>query len=241
MDNDVIVKFNRVNYELDGSKILNDINGSIYKGYITSIIGPSGAGKSTLLSFINLLKSPSNGDISINNKHIDTYNPIELRKKVQLVSQEATMIEGSVKDNLELPLKLQNKNMTDEEVVKFLTSVDLPASFLNKSSKSLSGGEKQKLSLARALVNRPEVILLDEVTSALDRNSKNAIEQLLLKIKAEYQVSMIWITHDIDQAMRMSDYIWVMIDGEVAEIGTADEINHSTNQNVRRFIGEKRI
>ncbi|MBM6629987.1 phosphate ABC transporter ATP-binding protein [Mammaliicoccus vitulinus] len=241
MESDVAVQFKNVEYEINNSKILKEINGVFIQGKLTSIIGPSGAGKSTLLTLINLLKSATKGEILVGGKTIDSYDPMELRRKVQLVSQEATMIKGTVKDNLELPLILQNKNMTDEEAEQYLENVDLSTSFLNKNSKELSGGEKQKLSLARALVNKPSVILLDEVTSALDRNSKQAIELLLQKIKREHNVTMIWITHDINQALRMSDYVWVMKNGEVVETNTVEEIENSKNTDVKSVIGEKSI
>ncbi|GGI02328.1 MULTISPECIES: ABC transporter ATP-binding protein [Mammaliicoccus] len=241
MESDVAVQFKNVEYEINNSKILKEINGAFIQGKLTSIIGPSGAGKSTLLTLINLLKSATKGEIVISGKTIDSYDPMELRRKVQLVSQEATMIKGTVKDNLELPLILQNKNMTDEEAEQYLENVDLSTSFLNKNSKELSGGEKQKLSLARALVNKPSIILLDEVTSALDRNSKQAIELLLQKIKREHNVTMIWITHDINQALRMSDYVWVMKNGEVVETNTVEEIENSKNTDVKSVIGEKSI
>ncbi|PTI71749.1 ABC transporter ATP-binding protein [Mammaliicoccus vitulinus] len=241
MESDVAVQFKNVEYEINNSKILKEINGVFIQGKLTSIIGPSGAGKSTLLTLINLLKSATKGEILISGKTIDSYDPMELRRKVQLVSQEATMIKGTVKDNLELPLILQNKNMTDEEAEYYLKNVNLSTSFLNKNSKELSGGEKQKLSLARALVNKPSIILLDEVTSALDRNSKQAIELLLQKIKREHNVTMIWITHDINQALRMSDYVWVMKNGEVVETNTVEEIENSKNTDVKIVIGEKSI
>ncbi|WP_416350284.1 ATP-binding cassette domain-containing protein [Mammaliicoccus lentus] len=239
MSEQVDVEFKNIGYEIEGSTILNKVNGKIYQGKITTIIGPSGAGKSTLLSFINSLNSPTEGDIFIDGHLINEYEAIKLRRKVQLVSQEATMINGTVKDNLELPLTLQNRTMTDKEAEGFLKDVDLPISFLNKNSKELSGGEKQKLSLARSLVTKPSVMLLDEVTSALDRSSVEAIESLLTLINKKHDVTMIWITHDVNQAIRMSDYIWVMMNGEVVETGTSEEIRHTTNKKVKKFIGAK--
>lgn len=239
MTENIEVEFKDVEFKTDNNLILNKINGKIYKGKITTIIGPSGAGKSTFLSLINALRSPTSGEILIDGKEIDTYDPIELRRKVQLVSQEATMIKGSVKDNLELPLALQNKQLTDDDAEKYLENVNLPISFLNKNSKELSGGEKQKLSLARSLVNKPSIMLLDEVTSALDRKSKDAIEELLIQIKDKHDVTMIWITHDINQAMRLSDYVWVMMGGKLVEAGTSEDIKHSKNDDVKNFIGDK--
>lgn len=129
LESSVAVQFKNVEYEIERSLILKGVTGAIYKGKITSIIGPSGAGKSTLLSLINLLKSSTSGEIFIDQQSIETYNPMELRRKVQLVSQEATMIKGTVKDNLELPLILQNKKMTDEEAKYYLKIVDLPETF----------------------------------------------------------------------------------------------------------------
>lgn len=238
MDDKEIVRLSNISYEKDGNTILKNISGTFFEKKITVIVGPSGSGKSTLLSLINGLKSHTAGEIMIGDKNIDSFNPIALRRDIQLVSQNATMINGSVKENLSLPLSLQNETMSDEEAKSFLEDVNLPTTFLNKDSRDLSGGEKQKLSLARALVSQPKIMLLDEVTSALDTHSKKAIESLLVKINQKHSVTMIWVTHDINQALSISDYVWLMMDGHIVESTETKNIKQSSNQYVKRFLGE---
>lgn len=230
------IEFKNVSYSIDNIKILKNITGSIPKGKITTLVGPSGSGKTSLLKLCNGLASPTGGDIFINDKAIDSYDPIELRRLVGIALQNAPMIKGSVFENLSLPIKLQGEELSEEEAIDFLKRVGLEKQFLHHKSDDLSGGQKQKVSIARTLINRSNILLLDEITSALDKTSVKEIEELILHINNHYDVTIIWITHNLEQAKRIGDYAWVMMNGELIETGTSDLLSNPKNELVRQFV-----
>ncbi|MBP1970463.1 putative ABC transport system ATP-binding protein [Virgibacillus natechei] len=230
------VQFNQVDYSAGGVHILKDITGSFPEGKITTLVGPSGAGKTTLFKLCNGLKSPDAGEIYIKDTNIESYEPVELRRHVGIALQDATMISGSVMQNLAMPLALQGKQLPDENAKEFLRLVGLDEGFLYRNSKDLSGGQRQKLSIARTLVNRPEVLLLDEITSSLDRVSQQDIESLIRKINQKYGTTIIWITHNLQQALTIGEYTWVMMDGEVVETGKSELLNAPQNERVEHFV-----
>lgn len=230
------IQFNEVNFYADGVHIIKDISGSFIKGKITTLVGPSGAGKSTLFRLCNGLISPTSGDIYINGEHILSYEPVNLRRNVGYALQDATMTAGSVRENLALPHTLNGKSLHADEAAELMELVGLEPSFLSKNAKDLSGGQRQKLSIARTLVNRPDILLLDEITSSLDRVSKQDIEELIQKINDQYKVTIIWITHNLEQAMTIGDYSWVLMNGELKENGKSDFLKNPINEDVLHFI-----
>lgn len=230
------IEFNEVHYSDGPTKIIKDVTGSFSKGKITSIVGPSGAGKTTLFRLCNGLISPSQGNILISGKDIQTYEPTELRRNVGLALQSATMLSGTVYSNLSLPRKLKDEQLTKEEATDLLESVNLDKNLLKRNVKDLSGGQRQKVSIARTLVNRPKILLLDEITSSLDRISKQEIEELIIKINKEFNVTIIWITHNLEQATQIGDHTWVMINGELLESGDSSLLLEPQNKQVRRFV-----
>lgn len=231
-----VIRFENVYFSFDGIPILKDITGSFLEGKITTIVGPSGSGKTTLFRLCNGLISPDSGEIFIKERKIESYNQVELRRKVGLALQSATMISGSVWQNLSLPLTLQGKKLPEEKAKEFLTMVGLEEKFLNRNVKDLSGGQRQKVSIARTLVNKPEVLLLDEITSSLDRVSQEEIEELIVRINKEYSTTVIWITHNLEQAISIGDYTWVMMNGEVIETGESHLLLHPKDERVQRFV-----
>lgn len=231
-----LVEFIQVNYSADGTHILKDITGFFPEGKITTLVGPSGAGKSTLFRLCNGLSSPNSGEILIKGKSIKEYEPIELRRNVGIALQSATMIKGTVLDNLQLPLTLQGKKIDLSEAKDLLHDVGLDKDYLNRNAKDLSGGQRQKLSIARTLVNKPKVLLLDEITSSLDRVSQHDIEELIVKINEKYGTTMIWITHNLDQAKRIGHYTWVMMNGKLVEAGENPLLNNSNDERVQAFL-----
>lgn len=153
--NNEAIRFNEINYWINDVHILKNITGSFPGGEITTLVGPSGAGKTTLLSLCNGLKSPTSGEIHIHSNKINTYNPVELRRGVGIALQDATMISGNVRKNLALPLTLQGKKLSHEDAEELMEEVGLDKKILSQNSKDLSGGQRQKLSIARTLVNGP--------------------------------------------------------------------------------------
>ena len=230
------IRFNEVNFYADGVYIIKNITGSFIKGKITTLVGPSGAGKSTLFRLCNGLISPSSGEIYINEKPIQSYDPVNLRRNVGYALQDATMLGGTVRENLALPRILNGKILPDEEAEELMQLVGLEIDFLRKKAKDLSGGQRQKLSIARTLVNRPDILLLDEITSSLDRISKQDVEELIQKINDKYKVTIIWITHNLEQAITIGNHSWVLMNGELMESGESNFLNKPASDDVKRFV-----
>jgi len=232
----VAIELRQVHYSTDELHIIKGITGNFPEGKITTLVGPSGAGKSTLFKLINGLRSPNSGEIIIHGKIIDDYNPVELRRHVGLALQHAPMIPGSVFKNLALPLDLQGKSLSEDTAKELLTLVGLEENMLNRKTKDLSGGQKQKLSIARTLVNRPKILLLDEITSSLDRVSQQEIEELIERINQKYGTTIIWITHNLEQALNIGHYTWVLMAGELIQEGPTDILKNPTNDTVKHFV-----
>lgn len=230
------VHFNHVGYSIGDFPILKEVTGSFPEGRITTLVGPSGAGKTTLLKLCNGLLSPDEGELYIKGKEVREYNPVELRRMVGIALQSAPMVSGTVYDNLTLPLELQSQTLPKEEAEELLEDVGLTKDMLNRNVKDLSGGQRQKVSIARTLVNKPQVLLLDEITSSLDRTSLKEIEELIVKINKKYGTTIIWITHNLQQALEIGNYTWVMMDGEVIETGESELLNDPHNDKVRSFV-----
>lgn len=230
------VHFNHVDFSFVKNRILKGITGSFPEGKITTLVGPSGAGKTTLLKLCNGLLSPQSGEIYIKDRPIEGYEPVELRRLVGIALQSAPMVAGSVYKNLSLPLELQGKSMSKAEADELLQDVGLEEELLERKVKDLSGGQRQKVSIARTLVNKPEILLLDEITSSLDLSSLKEIEELIVKINRKYGTTIIWITHNLQQALEIGDFTWVIMDGEVVETGESSLLNDPANDKVRQFV-----
>ncbi|TWT24853.1 ATP-binding cassette domain-containing protein [Planomicrobium sp. CPCC 101110] len=230
------VHFNHVSYAIDGNKILKSVTGSFPEGKITTLVGPSGAGKTTLLKLCNGLLSPALGELYVKGQLIESYEPTELRRLVGIALQSAPMVSGTVYGNLALPMELQNKKLSEDAALQLLHDVGLEEEFLHRNVSDLSGGQRQKVSIARTLVNQPAILLLDEITSSLDRTSLKEIEELIVAINRKYRTTMIWITHNLQQALDIGDFTWVMMEGEVIETGESDLLKSPATEKVRRFV-----
>ena len=230
------IHFQQVNFSVKDLRILKNITGSIPKGKITTLVGPSGAGKTTLLKMCNGLLSPTNGSIFIEDRPISSYEPTTLRKQVSIALQSAPMITGTVFENLALPRTLQGEKLSESEAIHFLQDVGLDKNFLYRAASELSGGQRQKVSIARTLINQSSILLLDEITSALDPQSALDIEELITTINQSYQVTIIWITHNLQQAFTIGHYTWVMMDGEIIETGESSLLEEPKNPRVAAFV-----
>lgn len=216
-------------------QVLKGINGEVEKGSIHTIIGPSGSGKSTILSLCNLLQTPDEGELYIGDKEVRQWDVQDLRRYVGIAFQSAPMTKGTVLENLSLPLRLQGKILEDPTI--YMKKVGLPEELLKREAKELSGGQRQRLSLARTLINRPSVLLLDEVTSALDTKTAQGIEELILEINKEQQTTILWVTHDLNQAQRVGDTTWLIKDGFVAESGPTSELfSNPKKEQTKEFL-----
>lgn len=194
-----------VSFSIDQQTILQPLSLEIASGEVITLVGPSGSGKSTLLKIIASLLTPSTGSILFNNQDISMLEPVNYRKEVSYCFQQPSLFGETVSDNLNFPFEIRKKALDETLIQSYLKQVDLPASFLSKKITELSGGEKQRIALIRNLLFPPQVLLLDEVTTGLDTDSKEIVQQLL-KNSAEAGTTLIQVTHDeseIAQAHRL--------------------------------------
>ncbi len=230
-----MLKLEKVSVNLGTSKILDKINLEIPANKITTIIGPSGAGKSTLLRLFNRLVSPAEGKITFKGKNIEEVDVIQLRNRVGMVFQLPVLFPGTVLDNLSYGPSLKGVR-EDDYALYCLKLVGLDKSFAEKDVSSLSGGEQQRVSLARTLANKPEVLLLDEPTSALDPASTEHIEKTICQLKSSLNLTIIWITHDLNQAKRVSDYVVFLAGGKVIEAGTKEQLFSNPKEKLTKLF-----
>ncbi|MEG1256528.1 phosphate ABC transporter ATP-binding protein [Clostridium sp.] len=220
-----IIKIENLKLNYGNQEILKNIELNIYENKITSIIGPSGCGKSTLLKCINRIIDEStdmsmSGSIYFNDKNIQDYNLEDLRKNIGMVFQQSTPFPLSIYKNLEYALKYhgiskKERKVLIETTLKLTGLYEEISPLMNKSALKLSGGQAQRLCIARALTISPKILLLDEPCSALDVINTKKIEELLICLKETYTI--IIVTHNLAQAKRISDRTIFMYDGEVIE------------------------
>jgi putative ABC transport system ATP-binding protein len=202
----VLFELREVGLDRGGRAVLDSFDASIPEG-ATAIVGPSGVGKSTLLRLLNRLADPSRGAISYRGRPIADFEPLALRREVSLVPQLPALLEGTVESNLRYAAELAGEPLEVEET---LLRAGLNPSFADRDVAKLSVGEQQRAMLARALAQRPAVLLLDEPTSALDHAARDAVEATLARLRAESNLSLVLVSHDPEQARRLGDRVLEM-------------------------------
>ena len=203
-------EFRQVTVVRAGRRVLDRITAAIPAAGITVIAGPSGAGKTTLLRLCNRLEIPDEGTVSYRGQPLDELDPLMLRRRVGMVFQRPTPFPGTIADNLTVALP----GATTGELSAALNRVALDPGLLGQDARTLSGGELQRMCLARTLVTQPETLLLDEPTSALDAQPKQVFETTARDLAAE-GITIIWVTHDSAQADRVADQIYQLRDGHL--------------------------
>ncbi len=209
------------NGKLKELKLLSDINIEFCGSCIQAILGPSGSGKTTLLRLLNKLDSPDKGDILFDDVPIGSIPPRQLRKDVGMVFQVPALFRGSIFDNISFGPVLYKKELNLEKAKRLLNIVGLGDIDLSRDIDSLSVGQQQRISFARSLANEPSVLLLDEPTSALDPSAANNLLDLIKKINKEMGVSIILVSHIMEHAKRIADFICLLVEGRIVENETA--------------------
>ena len=215
-----------------GDPILRAIDLVVPANGVTVLAGPSGAGKSTLLRLLNRLDDPVSGEVRWRGRALTDWSPTELRRQVAMVFQRAPLFAGTVLDNLRVALA----DVDVERARHVLEHVGLDAALLDQDADSLSGGEAQRMCVARALLTDPAVLLADEPTAALDRAARATVEDLG-RMLADSGVAVIWVSHDTDQLRRLADHVIVLADGSVRAAGHLAELDVSADPIVRQSVG----
>ncbi|HEM6088676.1 TPA: ABC transporter ATP-binding protein [Streptococcus suis] len=219
--------------------ILKNLTFDIQEGEFFVLIGPSGSGKTTTLKLINRLIEQTDGDIRIQGKRLKDFDLRELRLETGYVLQQIALFPNmTVAENIALipEMKGLGKDETLKKTRELLTKVGLdPDSYLDRLPKDLSGGEKQRIGILRAIIANPKVLLMDEPFSALDPISKGQLQDLIKDLHEEFKMTTVFVTHDMDEAVKLADRICLMKAGEVVQLGTPDELR---NQPANAFVSE---
>lgn len=236
------VVLRNVTKSYDDELVLKTIDLELEKGKFYTLLGPSGCGKTTILNIIAGFVDQTSGDVFINGE--DVSNTPANKRKVNTVFQNYSLFPHmNVYDNVAfgLNIKKMDKKLIKEEVKKALDMVNL-SGFEKRKISQMSGGQRQRVAIARAIVNRPDVLLLDEPLSALDMKLRKSMQVLLSNIQWELGITFIFVTHDQEEALALSDEIFVMDKGEIVQSGTPTDIyDEPINRYVAEFIGESNI
>ena len=211
---------------VDGKVLVDDISVAVTSGEVFVVVGPSGSGKSSFLRLLNRLDEPTSGTVLLEGVDYHQIAPRELRRKVGMVTQRAFLFPGTVYDNLSFGPRQRGEILSQSKADELLARVGLTG-YGEREVANLSGGEAQRVSLARALANSPILILLDEPTSALDEDAKAGVEALIRDIIRETHLTCVMVTHDMAQAARLATRIMLLQSGRTEKIGTVREVLHA--------------
>jgi osmoprotectant transport system ATP-binding protein len=241
-----MIQFKNIEKKYHNRTIINDFSLNINKGEFIVFVGPSGCGKTTLLKMINKLIQPSSGKIFVNGTDISTVNTIDLRRNIGYVIQHTGLFPHmSVKENIELipKLKGENPNEISQRTEELLNLVGLDAKeYMHRLPKELSGGQQQRIGVARAFATNSDIILMDEPFSALDPVTRNSLQEELFQMQKELNKTIIFVTHDMDEAIKLGDKICLLKDGNILQFDTPEKIlKNPAGDFVENFIGKKRI
>ena len=221
-----VLRLDRLSRSVPGKRIVEGVSLEAARGVLLAIVGPSGSGKSSLLRLVNRLDEPTSGTVYLDGADYRTLAPRELRRRVGMVMQQAYLFPGTVAANVRYGPAQRGECLDDAAVENLLGQVDL-AGFAARDVGRLSGGEAQRVSLARALANRPDVLLLDEPTSALQEDLRRQVEEAILGVARGRGLTCILVTHDTAQAARLASRVAVLESGRLVREGAPAEIFHA--------------
>ncbi len=237
-----LIDLQHITKSYDGQVVLDDLNLYIRENEFLTLLGPSGCGKTTTLRIIGGFETPYAGNVIFDGREITSLPPNE--RQVNTVFQKYALFPHmSIAENIAFGLKIKKKSKSYiEDKIKYALKLVNLDGFEKRSVDSLSGGQQQRIAIARAIVNEPKVLLLDEPLGALDLKLRQDMQYELIRLKEELGITFIYVTHDQEEALTMSDTIVVMNQGYIQQIGTPEDIyNEPTNAFVADFIGESNI
>lgn len=226
--------------------VLQDINFTVEQGEVVVLIGPSGCGKTTCLKVINQLIKPSKGRVLLNDVDISKSDPIKLRRRMGYVIQQTGLFPHmTVQENIEIISRLEKKDSGEIEkrTADLMDMIGLnPDEYLYRYPTQLSGGQQQRIGVARAFATDPEIILMDEPFSALDPITRSQLQDELVDLQRQLKKTIVFVTHDMDEAIKIADKICIMNGGTILQFDTPEQImKHPADDFVKSFVGHKRI
>lgn len=241
-----MLTFENVKKTYGGNKqAVKGINLEVKKGEFIVFIGPSGCGKTTTMKMVNRLIEPSEGTIRLNGENIIEQNAVQLRRSVGYVIQQIGLFPHmTIRQNISLvPTLLKwQENKKQNRAEELLKMVGMEAGYLDKYPHELSGGQQQRIGVLRALAANPPLILMDEPFGALDPITRDSLQEEFKYLQKSLEKTIIFVTHDMDEALKLADRIVIMKEGEVVQIGPPEEIlRHPVNKFVEEFIGKDRL
>ena len=244
MSREVIISFKDVSKSYDKNLILHNFNLQVKKGDFLTIIGTSGSGKTTALKLVNGLLKADTGDVCIEGKNITSVDIISLRRNIGYVIQGVGLFPHmSVRKNIAYVSNLsrkKDKSKIDTTVNKLIKIVGMDKEMLDRYPSELSGGQKQRIGIARALAASPKILLMDEPFGAVDEITRKSLQEEILRIHKELGVTIIFITHDIKEALKLGSKVLIMDKGEIIQLGTPDEIkSNPKNSFVKELISSE--
>lgn len=241
-----MIQFCNVTKEYRGNPVLENLNMEIQEGELTVIIGPSGCGKTTTLKMINRLIPITDGKILIDGKDINEMDKVKMRRNIGYVIQQGGLFPHmTIKDNIEVIEKLEKKDPKKilEKTHSLMEMVDLdPEVYLDRYPIEMSGGQRQRIGVIRALANDPDIILFDEPFSALDPVTRSNLQDELMEMQTKIKKTMVFVTHDMDEAIKIADRICILKDGNIVQFDKTENIlRNPANDFVKNFVGANRI
>lgn len=241
-----MIQFCNVTKEYRGNPVLKNLNMEIQEGELTVIIGPSGCGKTTTLKMINRLIPITDGKILIDGKDINEMDKVKMRRNIGYVIQQGGLFPHmTIKDNIEVIEKIEKKDPKKilEKTHSLMEMVDLdPEVYLDRYPIEMSGGQRQRIGVIRALANDPDIILFDEPFSALDPVTRSNLQDELVEMQTKIKKTMVFVTHDMDEAIKIADRICILKDGNIVQFDKTENIlRNPANDFVKNFVGANRI
>ncbi len=241
-----MIEFRGINKIFKNNIVLYDINLKLEEGQIIVFVGPSGCGKTTTVKMINRLIKPTSGQVLINGEDISKKNVINLRRNIGYVIQQTGLFPHmTIKENIEIVAKMQKMKSKEieEKTRELLEMVGLDyEKFADRYPAQLSGGQQQRVGIARALITNPDIILMDEPFSALDPITRSQLQDELINIQTQFKKTIIFVTHDMDEAIKIADKICIMGKGRVIQYDDPETIlKNPANEFVSNFVGKNRI
>ena len=211
-----LLRFEHISLMLHGRQILGDISFEVQQGESITIIGPSGSGKSTILKLASSLISPAGGTIFFHGRPVESYAPTEYRQRVAYCFQQPYLFGQTVRGNLAFPFTMRGRSIDETRIKELFDLFHMDLQLLEKSNTELSGGEMQRICLIRSLLVAPDVLLLDEVTSALDTENTEWVEQGLMQLHKE-GLTLLQVTHNLEQSLRVGQRRITVKNGCIAD------------------------